>query len=75
MIFDGYRNHNLNGWNIAPRHGRKKGAFLTNVLFADGHSTSEPFDSMPEGPTATCQLRDKQYLVDKFSFAKWRLDQ
>jgi hypothetical protein len=30
---------------------------------------------MPDGPTATCQLRDKQYLVDKFSFPKWRLDQ
>jgi prepilin-type N-terminal cleavage/methylation domain-containing protein/prepilin-type processing-associated H-X9-DG protein len=75
MVFDGYRAHNLNGWNISPRHGRKKGSYMTNVLFADGHSVSVPFDQMPEGPTATSQLRDRQYLVDKFASPKWRLDQ
>lgn len=75
MIFDGFRAHNLNGWNISPRHGRKKGQEMVNVLFADGHAVSLPFSSMPEGPAANCQLRDKQYLTDKFAFPKWRLDQ
>jgi prepilin-type N-terminal cleavage/methylation domain-containing protein/prepilin-type processing-associated H-X9-DG protein len=75
MIFDGFRAHNLNGWNISPRHGRKKGQEVVNVLFADGHSASVPFSSMPQGPAGSSQLRDKQYLVDKFAFPKWRLDQ
>jgi hypothetical protein len=30
---------------------------------------------MPQGPAASSQLRDKQYLVDQFAFPKWRLDQ
>lgn len=75
MMFDGYRAHNINGWNISPRHGRKKGQEMVNVLFADGHSASVPFSSMPHGPTASCELRDKQYLTDQFAYPKWRLDQ
>ncbi|HTL31418.1 MAG TPA: type II secretion system protein [Tepidisphaeraceae bacterium] len=75
MIFDGYRNHNLNGWNISPRHGRKKGQEVVNFLFADGHSASMPYSSMPEGPTAQCQLKDPLLLVGKFGSPKWRLDQ
>jgi prepilin-type N-terminal cleavage/methylation domain-containing protein/prepilin-type processing-associated H-X9-DG protein len=75
MIFDGFRAHNLNGWNISPRHGRKKGQEVVNFLFADGHSASIPYSSMPEGPTAQCQLKDPLLLVGKFGFPKWRLDQ
>jgi len=75
MIFDGFLCHNLNGWDISPRHGRSKGQEVTNVLFADGHALSVPFSSMPQGPAASCQLRDKQYLVDAYAFPKWRLDQ
>ena len=75
MIFDGFRAHNLNGWNISPRHGRKKGQEVVNVLFFDGHSASIPYSSMPEGPTAQCQLKDPLLLVGKFGFPKWRLDQ
>ena len=75
MIFDGFRAHNLNGWNISPRHGRKRGQEVVNVLFADGHALSVRHADMPQGPAANCELRDKQYLVDKYAFPKWRLDQ
>jgi prepilin-type N-terminal cleavage/methylation domain-containing protein/prepilin-type processing-associated H-X9-DG protein len=75
MVFDGFRAHDLNGWNISPRHGRKKGQEVVNVLFADGHSASVPFANMPQGDKTVSQLRDKQYLTDKYAFPKWRLDQ
>jgi prepilin-type N-terminal cleavage/methylation domain-containing protein/prepilin-type processing-associated H-X9-DG protein len=75
MIFDGFRAHNLSGWQISPRHGKKKGTEVVNVLFADGHAASVPFGNMPGGPAGSSELRDKQYLVEKFAFPKWRLDQ
>jgi hypothetical protein len=34
-----------------------------------------PYSSMPEGPTAQCQLKDPLLLVGKFGSPKWRLDQ
>lgn len=82
MMFDGFQAHDRDGWNISPRHGRGK---FTNFLFADGHSASVPFDSMPKGaflsgggapPGRTVsEFVNKNRLIGKLTFPKWRLDQ
>ena len=77
MLFDGFRAHNLNGYNISARHGKDNQA---NVLFADGHVDTVRIEQLPKGKATSPLVVDDSELASlqklrRVPFPIWRLDE
>jgi prepilin-type processing-associated H-X9-DG protein len=79
LLFDGFRCHNLNAFNISTRHGKNN---LANALFADWHVDSLRTDQLPKGIATglgangkgTSEIADVVRLK-RVPWPIWRMDQ